>query len=886
MDLKSDDYHTKIDPSGIDMSGNGNNIILDVTGGKVGIGTNDPQSALDVSGAITISENGKLAFDDTQVQKTWFGPDGRGGEDISGGGWTMLKNLPPNSSHGFNEHSSDGTFTQDEGTESLSNVFGRPVLPFVDFAPDELLFTTLLNNGDRIWWILDYNKLTNISTGNGWATAAPGNLPGGYRTRDDAVKEQSTNSGSANWLMVSGNVGTFFDKSLYINNGSINPVNSNGEQYTTSGNGEQYVLYFSGIAPGGPNTLGYNGEFLLNQGMSIFVRDSTNIATNPVPYPTLIKKEADHLHISAPLSIYPVGDYELAGFKHNFDLKGDQNAVPTATAPGTSFDGQGGWQLVRHLMPDALTMIDVDDNLKLSATLGTFDDTAGGTSATFTRPVSHYDYDEILIIDFPPSGGRTFPFISSDSNKNIIWQIWDRVNIDEMPPRLPEQQWKVKRTSRQNSSHTVRVWTNTSYTEQPWISYTENYEGNDNYFLYGEGGYAQHQQQHRGSTSTMGDNTTQIYVRRSDGQPVRLKNKVQVDVDGNLDMDGTITCSRITGSNWGRGTYGRSIMLVGLTKCSGHLMTNNGGGGMRFGGWGVSDAYAQMSPDNGFYTAQPSGSPNSGQGTNKSKFAFLAHTPGTSSETTVWLNHSAWQAIYFHSDNAASGSIYCQKGTMYGNFSASDARIKTEIEDVDDKEALDQINRLELKKYHYIDPLLKNEYKTIGFIAQQAISVVPNIKLRNTHDYVPDEQRYIEDFELIEQEDGNWKLFYDFDWRPEDTKKVKFLCSAGTGDTQCEQVRQQEDGSFIFRDNYDKIFIYGRRVNNFNHIDKTQLNALCCSGIQELDRKHKALEAKQDAKIVSLETDYAQLKADITPKTADLSELKNEISLIKQHLGI
>ena len=48
MDVKDATYHTKIDPSGIDMSGNGNNIILDVESGKVGIGTNDPQSLLNI----------------------------------------------------------------------------------------------------------------------------------------------------------------------------------------------------------------------------------------------------------------------------------------------------------------------------------------------------------------------------------------------------------------------------------------------------------------------------------------------------------------------------------------------------------------------------------------------------------------------------------------------------------------------------------------------------------------------------------------------------------------------------------------------------------------------------------------------------------------------
>jgi len=351
-----------------------------------------------------------------------------------------------------------------------------------------------------------------------------------------------------------------------------------------------------------------------------------------------------------------------------------------------------------------------------------------------------------------------------------------------------------------------------------------------------------------------------------------------INAGGNLSLNGTSSCNLassgavlLTGDTCAMASaVNKNIALNaggdGLVFTLGDLRTGSGSGAtsVRIGAWGAQgsspNGYCQIAPEHGFYTGRTSGI-NVGSGTPYSHYSILMHMPDTvasGAETTLYLNHSGWQAIYLRANNGALGQLYAQRGTMYGSFSASDARIKTEIEDIDDKEALDQINRLELKKYHYIDPLLKNEYKTIGFIAQQAISVVPNIRLRNTHDYVPDEQRYIEDFELIE-DDGNWKLFYDFDWRPEDTKKIRFLCYIGDGEAQQEELRQQADGSFIFKEKYDKIFIYGRRVNNFNHIDKTQLNALFCSGIQQLHRLHTALEVKQDAKIVSLESQLKDL---------------------------
>ena len=72
-----------------------------------------------------------------------------------------------------------------------------------------------------------------------------------------------------------------------------------------------------------------------------------NIPTNPTPYPTVIKKEVDHLHITSPLNIYPEGNYELddLGLSGNFDLKFDGN---NGTDANVTVDNAGGWYLVRQ----------------------------------------------------------------------------------------------------------------------------------------------------------------------------------------------------------------------------------------------------------------------------------------------------------------------------------------------------------------------------------------------------------------------------------------------------------------------------------------------------------------------------------------------------------
>ena len=213
MDFIKGNEQVRIDPSGIDISGVGN-IIIDsnsITGdisfnskvnftGDVSMnGKVTVSEILDVTGDLsmngiidlngTLDMCGNIKFEDTHVDGTWFGPDLKGGMNIDGGGWTMMKNLPPNSSQGFNESSTDGNFTQQEGIESLTHVFGRPTSDLT-FTPDEVLFTTILNNGERIWWIFDYTKCDNTNIGQpGWVS--------GYSTwskNDSVIKSKSTNT--------------------------------------------------------------------------------------------------------------------------------------------------------------------------------------------------------------------------------------------------------------------------------------------------------------------------------------------------------------------------------------------------------------------------------------------------------------------------------------------------------------------------------------------------------------------------------------------------------------------------------------------------------------------------------------------------------------------
>ena len=257
---------------------------------------------------------------------------------------------------------------------------------------------------------------------------------------------------------------------------------------------------------------------------------------------------------------------------------------------------------------------------------------------------------------------------------------------------------------------------------------------------------------------------------------------------------------------------------------------------------------------------------------------------------TTFLNSSSGRHIRFRNNNVDS-MILTDTGRLgigttnpsqklhvvgnicaTGNITESDRRIKTNITPINDGTALNKINQLESYEYNYIDPERKKSQKTIGFIAQEVKEVIPNA-VTILEDIIPDEMRV-----LIDPQWDNLVLTIpDLDMSPENlTGKCKFYVSndPSGNDEICKEIECVRDASgnktnqFRFEQEYVNVFFYGKEVNDFHALDKNQIFALHHSAIQELSRKN-------DIKT----TQIAELQA-------ENAELKNEISLIKQHLGI
>jgi len=234
--------------------------------------------------------------------------------------------------------------------------------------------------------------------------------------------------------------------------------------------------------------------------------------------------------------------------------------------------------------------------------------------------------------------------------------------------------------------------------------------------------------------------------------------------------------------------------------------------------------------------------------------------------------------IYLNWHNHAGG-IFIGDGVSV----SSDERIKTNIKVIDDNEALDKILALETVSYNLIEDG-DDAPKKIGFIAQQIKKIIPDAvseafghdaSIMKTFDFT------VVDVPITEESEAHHILKIDTDIL-EDGESYRLVYSGYERDF----VATVEDGITTFKthNKWDfelpkKIKIVGKNINDFMRVRHEDIYNLHHSGIQQLHKNNVALEAKVDAINLEKNTLIAELQAENT-------NLKNEISLIKQHLGI
>jgi len=177
----------------------------------------------------------------------------------------------------------------------------------------------------------------------------------------------------------------------------------------------------------------------------------------------------------------------------------------------------------------------------------------------------------------------------------------------------------------------------------------------------------------------------------------------------------------------------------------------------------------------------------------------------------------------------------------------SDSRIKTNINDIYDNEALNQLNRIEPKTFNYIDTTENTSNNIYGFIAQQIKPIIPHAIKIDT-EFIPNiyKQFNCEGNQITTEEDLREILKIGSIIKIRGKKEETAYISA--------TVLFISSGMIIIDKYLTSLscFIYGIKVEDFHLIDKSYIYTISVCATQDLYRKIRELNNRYDEQQLKL----------------------------------
>ena len=350
-------------------------------------------------------------------------------------------------------------------------------------------------------------------------------------------------------------------------------------------------------------------------------------------------------------------------------------------------------------------------------------------------------------------------------------------------------------------------------------------------------------------------------------------------------------CAKITSTNDQSSNYNSDLKFytsIGNNASATERMciTSNGNVGI-----GITNPYAKIHP----------------QGVNGSVYAMFS-TGGSvyiGGYQTHYLGTGNRRYIFNGSPSSVSTTstnVYSSIKTGYSIscpsiYVFSDRRIKKNIIDIDDNEALDKLRLLQPKKYHYKDNILKSDKQVFGFIAQEVKEVIPEA-VGDTQETIPN----IFERCIVTSIDGSYNqiTFNDFDTSNLDASSNEIVVTDldNTKHTcniiniidnknivvDCDLIEHtcQYDNDEIIENTKDEngniivtgiqqIFVYGQTVNDFNALEKNHIWTLTTAALQQIDREFQ----QEKVKTANLETKVTNLETQLAAVLARLDALEN-----------
>ena len=224
----------------------------------------------------------------------------------------------------------------------------------------------------------------------------------------------------------------------------------------------------------------------------------------------------------------------------------------------------------------------------------------------------------------------------------------------------------------------------------------------------------------------------------------------------------------------------------------------------------------------------------------------------------------------------------------------SDTRIKDNIVDIDDEQALQTLRLIKPKTYGYVDKYKRGNENVIGFIAQEIKEILPKA-VTITKDYIPNLYTKC----TVSATDSSSILLVtspiDLSWCPShDSSGNAFIEAAGNAcsddfgnkqfnirlydksnnEIKCKTTAILDKRRFmmdisgskfldasgnIALDKDGEYFLHGQEVDDFHQLDKNAIFTVVTAAIQDIDR-HQQTDA---AKIQALENKNASLEEEL-----------------------
>ncbi len=229
---------------------------------------------------------------------------------------------------------------------------------------------------------------------------------------------------------------------------------------------------------------------------------------------------------------------------------------------------------------------------------------------------------------------------------------------------------------------------------------------------------------------------------------------------------------------------------------------------------------------------------------------------------------------------AAKSIISRESLVGHSNGTFSDMRIKNNIVDIQDSEALEKIRNIKPRKYEYKDVVMKGTKTVWGFIAQEVAEVldystdlmekeIPNIYANAT---VQGKTLTFENFDtsnLVRDNEGNIckKLFL---MSEKDTEVIVTIDNIISRNSI--SILDDIEQKHLFE---NIIFVYGQYVKDFHVLKKDAIFTVTVAAVQEIDR----IQQEDNERILELENENSALQSEV-------NTLKQQMALVMHKLGL